>query len=118
MWVDDLAGEPDPAGALLDGSNLTRAQIDAALRYRGMHPDEIEARVELHREETAAAARARIVLDEMYAPALAETLRTIDVARIAAERLTAGRHHHAPQVGSASAPRHRVCGDGPPTSSR
>jgi len=34
---------------------VTRAQIDAALRYRAAYPDEIAARIELHRRETAAA---------------------------------------------------------------
>ena len=41
--------------ALVEESALTRAQIDAALRYRVAYPDEIDARIELHRQETAAA---------------------------------------------------------------
>ena len=45
-----------PAGAaLLEDSILTRSQVDAALRYRVAYPDEIAARIELHRSETAAA---------------------------------------------------------------
>jgi hypothetical protein len=55
MWVEDLAAESDPVAALADESALARAQIDAALRYRAAYPDEIAARVELHRHETAAA---------------------------------------------------------------
>ena len=55
MWLDDLAGEPDPATALADDGNVSRAQIDAALRYRAAYPDEIAARIELHRRETATA---------------------------------------------------------------
>lgn len=55
MWLDDLATEPDPVGALAEESTLRRPQIDAALRYRAAYPAEIEARVELHHRETAAA---------------------------------------------------------------
>jgi hypothetical protein len=55
MWVEDLADEPDPAAALVADGVVTRAQIDAALRYRAAYPDEIAARIELHRRETAAA---------------------------------------------------------------
>lgn len=55
MWLDDLTTEPDPVGALAEESTLRRSQIDAALRYRAAYPAEIEARVELHRRETAAA---------------------------------------------------------------
>jgi hypothetical protein len=57
MWVDDLSEEPDPVAALLDDSGLSRSQIDAALRYRSAYPDEVAARIELHRRETAAAER-------------------------------------------------------------
>jgi len=53
MWIDDLAGEPEPAAVLVAESGVTRAHIDAALRYRTAYPDEIEARIELHRSETA-----------------------------------------------------------------
>ena len=55
MWIDDLSGEADPAVVLVAESTLTRPHIDAALRYRAAYPDEIEARIELHRQETAAA---------------------------------------------------------------
>jgi hypothetical protein len=57
LSVEDLAREPDPVAALVEESVLTRAQIDAALRYRAAYPDEIDARVELHRQETAAASK-------------------------------------------------------------
>jgi hypothetical protein len=57
MWVEDLAGEPDAIAALVEDSTLTRSQVDAAARYRAAYPDEISARIELHRRETAAAAR-------------------------------------------------------------
>lgn len=56
LWIDDLAGKADPAAVLAAESNLARALVDAALRYRAAYPDEIAARIELHRSETAAAA--------------------------------------------------------------
>jgi hypothetical protein len=55
MWLDDLAGEADPAADLAGEGIVSLAQIDAALRYRATYPDEIAARIELHRRETAAA---------------------------------------------------------------
>jgi hypothetical protein len=55
MWVDDLAGEGEPPRALAVESGLTQAQVDAALRYRSAYSDEIAARIELHRRETASA---------------------------------------------------------------
>jgi hypothetical protein len=55
MWLDDLAAEPDPLATLVTESNLTRSQVDAALRYRAAYPEEIAARIELHRRATAAA---------------------------------------------------------------
>jgi hypothetical protein len=55
MWFEDLTAERDPAGTLVAESGLTRAQVDAALHYRVAYPEEIAARIELHRRETAAA---------------------------------------------------------------
>ena len=55
MWLEDLGGEPDPVSALAGEQDLSRAQIDAALRYRDAYPGEIQARIELHRHETSAA---------------------------------------------------------------
>ena len=57
MWLDDLSGEADPVTALVEESALTRAQIDAASRYRVAYLDEIDARIELHQQETAAASQ-------------------------------------------------------------
>ena len=54
MWVDELSEEQDPASVVVEETVLTRAQIDAALRYRAAYPDEIDARIDLHRSETAA----------------------------------------------------------------
>jgi hypothetical protein len=56
MWIEDLGEAPDPAGELAADDVLSRAQIDAALRYRAAYPEEIEARIDLHRSETQAAA--------------------------------------------------------------
>ena len=55
MWIDDLGAVEDPAAELATDGTVTRPQIDAALAYRAAYPDEIEARIELHRSETAAA---------------------------------------------------------------
>jgi hypothetical protein len=55
MWLEDLAGERDPLAALLEDSTLTRSQVEAVTRYRVAYPEEIAARVELHRRATAAA---------------------------------------------------------------
>jgi hypothetical protein len=55
MWLEDLGDESDPAAALAEDDLVTRPQIDAALGYRDAYPDEIAARIELHRSETAAA---------------------------------------------------------------
>ena len=58
MWVDDAAqSEDDPIAAVIEEGVLSRAQVDAALRYRAAYPDEIAARLELHRRETRAADR-------------------------------------------------------------
>lgn len=55
MWAEDLSADPDPLSTLVEDTVLTRSQVDAALRYRAAYPDEIAARIELHRRETASA---------------------------------------------------------------
>jgi len=55
IWIDDLEPVRDPAAELAADGVVSRAQIDAALAYRAAYPDEIQARIELHRSETAAA---------------------------------------------------------------
>jgi hypothetical protein len=55
MWIDDLANVKDPARSLAREGVVTRAQIDAALRYRAAYPEEIQARIDLHRSHTVAA---------------------------------------------------------------
>ena len=55
MWLDGLTDEDDPVVALAAEQSLSRTLIEAALRYRDGYPDEIEARIALHRHETAAA---------------------------------------------------------------
>lgn len=55
MWIEDLSAEENPAAVLAAEQNLARALIDAALRYRDAYPEEVEARIALHRHETAVA---------------------------------------------------------------
>jgi len=55
MWLDDLGGGPDTVTTLVAESGLSAAQVDAAIRYRATYPDEVSARIELHRRETTAA---------------------------------------------------------------
>ena len=55
LWLDDLGSVVDPAAELASDGVVTRPQIDAALAYRAAYPDEIQARIDLHRNETAAA---------------------------------------------------------------
>lgn len=55
MWIDDLGPVKDPGAELAADAIVTRAQIDAALAYRAAYVDEIQARIDLHRSETAAA---------------------------------------------------------------
>jgi hypothetical protein len=55
MWLEDLAGEGDPVRVLAAEQDISRPLIDAALRYRDAYPDEVEARIALHRHDTAAA---------------------------------------------------------------
>ncbi len=52
LWLDDLAAEPEPLRVLSEESGLSRAQIDAVIRYRSAFPEEIEARIALHRSES------------------------------------------------------------------
>lgn len=52
MWVEDLSAEADPVATLAEESVLTRAQIEAVLRYRASYPEEVAARIELHRRES------------------------------------------------------------------
>jgi hypothetical protein len=55
MWLEDLASEGDPVSVLAAEQDVSRPLIDAALRYRDAYPDEVEARIALHRHDTAAA---------------------------------------------------------------
>jgi len=55
MWLEGLTDEDDPVVALAAEQGLGRPLIEAALRYRDGYPEEIEARIALHRHETAAA---------------------------------------------------------------
>lgn len=55
VWIDDLQNNTDPAAELATDGIVTRPQIDAALAYRSVYPEEIQARIDLHRIETATA---------------------------------------------------------------
>jgi hypothetical protein len=57
LWLQDMTDERNPAQALAAEQNLSRLMIDAALRYRDAYPDEVQARIELHHHDTAAADR-------------------------------------------------------------
>ena len=57
IWIEDLASDEDPVDVLVAESDLSRGQIEAALRYKAAYPEEINARVELHRQETATASK-------------------------------------------------------------
>ncbi|WP_343572875.1 hypothetical protein [Mycobacterium sp.] len=55
MWIDDLGSDDDAIADLIADRAITRTQVDAALAYRVTYPEEIQARIDLHRDETAAA---------------------------------------------------------------
>jgi hypothetical protein len=55
MWIEDLGPIKNPQAELASDGVVTRPEIDAALAYQAAYPDEIQARIELHRSETAAA---------------------------------------------------------------
>jgi hypothetical protein len=54
MWIEDV-GPGAEAAAEVSGKARESGQIDAALAYRASFPDEIQARIDLHRSETAGA---------------------------------------------------------------
>jgi hypothetical protein len=54
MWIDDLGPVTDPVNEFAADGVVSAPQIDAALAYRAAYPDEVNARIELHRSETAA----------------------------------------------------------------
>lgn len=54
MWLDDLDTADSAAELAADGV-VARHQIDAALAYRSAYPEEIQARIDLHRTMTAGA---------------------------------------------------------------
>lgn len=54
MWIDDLDTADSAAGLAAEGV-VARHQIDAALAYRSAYPEEIQARIDLHRTMTATA---------------------------------------------------------------
>ena len=50
-----LGPTKDPAAELAADRVVSRPQIDAVLAYRAAYPDEIQAKIDLHRSDTAAA---------------------------------------------------------------
>ncbi len=48
MWLDDVGGSADE---LVADHIITRHQADAALEYRAAYPTEIQARIDLHRDD-------------------------------------------------------------------
>jgi hypothetical protein len=55
MWLDDLGPDEDRTAELAADGIVSRRQMDTVLGYRAAHPDEIQARIDLHRADTAAA---------------------------------------------------------------
>ncbi len=55
MWLGDLDPGEDSAAELIADRLLTRPQIEAALAYCADYPEEVEARIDLHRVATATA---------------------------------------------------------------
>lgn len=55
MWFDDLDSTKDPVAELAADGVGSSPQVDAVLAYRAAYPDEIQARIDLHRSETTAA---------------------------------------------------------------
>jgi hypothetical protein len=55
MWIDDLGPVDDPAAVLIADQAIKRPQVDAALAYGAAYSDEVQARIDLHRDETTAA---------------------------------------------------------------
>lgn len=55
MWLHDLGPVDDPAAELMSDRAITRFQVDAAQAYCAAYPEEIQARIDLHRDETSTA---------------------------------------------------------------
>ncbi len=55
MWINDLGPVEDAAADLTSDRPIARAQVDAALEYCAAYPEEIQARIDLHRDATDAA---------------------------------------------------------------
>jgi hypothetical protein len=55
MWLDDLGPAEDRIAELAADGVVSRPQLDAVLAYRAAYPEDVQARIDLHRAETAAA---------------------------------------------------------------
>jgi hypothetical protein len=57
MWSQDLADDSDPRETLCRDTGLTQPQVEASLRYVRAYPEEVRARIELHRRESVSLPR-------------------------------------------------------------
>lgn len=64
MWADDAVAEGENPAVLVDEGLVRQPQLDAALRYRAAYPDEVNARIELHRRTTEALDRQTAAIDK------------------------------------------------------
>lgn len=55
MWLSGTGPVDDPVAELITDRAITRAHVEAAVAYRAAYPEEIQARIDLHDAETAAA---------------------------------------------------------------
>lgn len=55
MWLEDLGSVTDAAEGLVADGIVARTHIDAALAYRAAFPDEVQARIDLHRGQVRSA---------------------------------------------------------------
>jgi hypothetical protein len=57
MWSQDLADDSDPLETLCRDTGITKPQVEASLRYVRAYPEEVQARIELHRRESVSSSR-------------------------------------------------------------
>ena len=80
MWLDELGSTKDRAADLASDEVVSRPQIDAALAYRAAYPDEIQAQDRASpQRDCRGRSSVKLILDEMYPPALAEGLNAVEV---------------------------------------
>jgi hypothetical protein len=57
MWSEDLVDDSDPLETLCGDTGLSQPQVEASLRYSRAYPEEVHARIELHRRESMGSLR-------------------------------------------------------------